>query len=113
MDIIFFTLALAGGFGLLGLFAKIFLCPHECITNEERERRQELQRQQQQQRAGPRVQTISQQIVQVDPSKGILFVTVMRRIIILDRIRIIFVFQIQQNTNTNNICFSKSNECEY
>ena len=74
MDIIFFTLALAGGFGLLGLFAKIFLCPHECITNEERERRRELQRQQQQQRAGPRVQTVSQQIVQVDPSKGILIV---------------------------------------
>ena len=80
MDIIFFTLALAGGFGLLGLFAKIFLCPHECITNEERERRRELQRQQrqqQQQRAGPRVQTVSQQIVQVDPSKGILFVIMM------------------------------------
>ena len=82
MDIIFFTLALAGGFGLLGLFAKIFLCPHECITNEERERRRELQRQQrqqqqqQQQRAGPRVQTVSQQIVQVDPSKGIVIMMI-------------------------------------
>ena len=76
MDIIFFTLALAGGFGLLGLFAKIFLCPHECITNEERERRRELQRQQQQQRAGPRVQTVSQQIVQVDPSKGIVIMII-------------------------------------
>ena len=43
------------------------------------------------------------------------FIAVMRRIIILDRIRIqiIFVFQNQPNTNTNNIRFPKSNEYEY
>ena len=42
-------------------------------------------------------------------------ITVMRRIIILDRIRIriIFVFQNQPNTNTNNIRFSKMDEYEY
>ena len=71
MDILFFTLAISG-VCLLLVLCKYCLWPNECSTRQERFERE----QQQQQRAGRRVQTVSQQIVQVDPSKGNLFVII-------------------------------------